>query len=322
MKRQRLRIASSVGWLAEFPADLWGVIISYLPEQEKGVPDLALMIRLMSVSKTMCQLLKAATIALCRDVLAYSSKRKEMGKGRDRFLSRLVLFITEVNANGELGLYINQCIENKAYQTPEHLSNCLSLFHYAVEEAIHLHPYTWLYGSLKYTYTPLTKPTMNHSLLELLYYRPSTKKAVTLYRMYNEVGILKDYTDSGIPLCMRAKELLAQRGDDARLIKLQTLTADGDKLAELSMIVAILTEEAPIETARIRSGDYFDDLVVKINGRQHYIYSEEARGFRERCFVDNGHGVASAGKAYLLDSLRVRNWAIITESDRFKVPST
>jgi len=196
MKRQRLRIASSVGWLAEFPDDLWGVIISHLPESEEGVPDLGLMLRLMSVSKTMCDLLKPATIALCRDVLAYTSRRKEMGKGRDRFFSCIVLLATATNPAGDLGLYIDHCINNKEYQTPEHLSNCLSLFHYAVEEAHYLRPHTCVYGELTYAYTPLTKPTINHSLLDLLYYRPSTKKAVTLYRMYSEVGTVKHYTKS------------------------------------------------------------------------------------------------------------------------------
>jgi len=121
---------------------------------------------------------------------------------------------------------------------------------------------------------------------------------------------------------LQAKELLRKRGDEARLKKLQTLAADGDKLAERSMIVAILTEEAPIETARVRSSDHFEDLIVKIDGRQHYIYSEEARAFRERCFVENGLLVACGGKAYILDSLRERNWAIITKSQRYKVPST
>lgn len=323
MKRQKFRIAKSVGWLAEFPVDIWGVIIGYLPESEKGVPDLALMLDLMSVSKTMCHLLKDSTLALCRDVLAYSSERKGMGKGRERFFTHILLFLNEANINGDLGLYINRCVIDKAYQTPEHLSNCLSLFHYVVEEAIHLKPQVVTSrGIINYAYRSLTKPTTNHTLLDLLYYRPSTKKAVTLYRMYGEVATLKHYINSpmgeGSSLYKKAKDLLTKRGDTECLAKLKACATDEGKQAMRSMIVNILTEEAPIETKRVRSNDHFEDIIVTIDGRQHYIYSEEARAFREHCFVDNGHGVALAGKAYILDSLRRRNWDIITKSDRFK----
>ena len=325
MKRNRLRIARNVGWLAEFPDDVWGMIIDFLPLDKYG-PDMDTMLSLTGTSKRMCNLLQTRILMLFSKVITFCTRPHViMTKSkRDYWLMYIYRFFNAAKPYVPLEKYVTQCMSNEAYQTREHVTNCLSLLHLAVCEGRYLDADN--HSILEpYHYTPLAGPTKASSLYNLFYFRPSTKKAITVSRMFAEVGVVTHFTRHGKgdtqPLYDDACDILKKNLDVMRHIALRyhTLT-DMEPFAARSIIVDVIRGEGkePIKTRRPVCSDSLEYLIVKLDGCQHYIFSPEAESFVRNCF-HSSLSVENATKAFILDSFHARNWAIVTQSDRFKI---
>ncbi len=330
----KLKLAKNAGWLAEFPDDLWHVIIQYLPtEKPHDIPDLGLMLSLMGVNKALCMLFTSRVMTLLSESMSFV-QNNEQPKGPSRLFWRISLFLEGIKEAGmDLRLYMTKCVTDKAYHTPEHLTNCVSLLNLANREMTYLKSYTWRTGPGKmYYYSPLvtlSKHCINWELQHVKYMKTTKTKlrtthvAITLPLM-KDIGTVRHYMHAEpvgeSSLYLQASNLLKEIGDenDPRLVKLRTLSRIGDRLPLRAMVVDILTEKAPIKTAKPRNSDHMEDLLVTIDGRQHYFFSEATQAFRDKCFYSKLN-VKDATQAYLLDAMHKRNWAVITKSDRFKV---
>lgn len=324
MKRTRLRIARNVGWLAEFPDDVWGMIIDFLP-LDQYVPDLATLLCLTGTSKRMFNLLQTRILALFGKARTFCTLPSTMRTGTDDYwLMYVFRFFRAAKPYIDLVLYLKHCMTEEAYKTREHITNCLSLLHLAVCEGRYLDSDN--HSILQpYHYTPLVRPTQRSALADLYYFRPTTKKAVTVSRMFAELGIVSHYTlhgKNGIrPLYDDACDILKKNMDEVRHIELrQRATTDLEPFALRSLIVDVIRGEGnePIKTRRPRHTDSFEYLLVTLEGKQHYIFSTKAEPFVRNCF-HSSLPVEKATKAFILDSFHARNWAIVTKSDRFKV---
>ena len=92
-----------------------------------------------------------------------------------------------------------------------------------------------------------------------------------------------------------------------------------DTKAVRSMITDIFWRNSvPMETKKACGRDHFEDVVITIGGRQHYIYSEEAMLFRKHCFYKRVN-VDVSTRTYILDALHERNWETVTKTDRYKI---
>ena len=78
------------------------------------------------------------------------------------------------------------------------------------------------------------------------------------------------------------------------------------------------TSGVTLHTQKIRADHLFTDLIVDIKGRQHHIYSQEAKAVRARCFYNPGPR-EWAPVFYVLHKFHDRNWHTITNTDRFQV---
>ena len=322
MKRRanRLRIARNVGWLAEFPSDIWGVIIGHLPT-DKEMPNLGLVLRLMGTSKGMYSVFKQHVLTLFAKVLAYNMSPTNSTKKSDYMYICIYRFFTAAKKEIDLNAYLTQCVTNPSYGTVEHLTNGLSLLHLAVCECRYLDPECNTFRE-PYFRTPLAKPTRYGHLRNLYYFRPSAQKIVTVIRMNKEVSTIDHGGASSLQLTYYdACRLLEKKGDKTQLTELRRLgTMDTRSFVLRSMIVDVMNEEGgvPIKTHPPNHLVEFEDLIVTIEGKQHYIYSEEAEPFVRNCFY-SPLCVDEATKAFVFNSCHARNWAIVTESDRFKV---
>lgn len=324
MKRRvnRLRIARNVGWLAEFPSDIWGVIIGYLPTDKK-MPDLGLILRLMGTSKGMFSIFKQPVLTLLAKVLAYNMAPTNSMKESDYIYLCIYRFFTAAKTEIDLNAYLTQCVTNACYGTVEHLTNCLSLLYLAVCECRYLDSDAVTDNFReRYVYRPLRKPTKRDRLRRLCYFSPSTRKVVTVERMTKEVAVIA--LDGGAyALRLTYYEtcrLLKERDDKTELVELQRLyDMDATSSAVRSMIIDIMNRAGmPIKTHLPHGGVEFEDLILTVEGKQHYIFSKEAEPFVRHCFYSSLR-VEDARKAFILDSFHVRNWAIVTQSDRFKI---
>lgn len=324
MKRTRLRIARNVGWLAEFPGDIWGMIIDFIP-LDQYVPDLATLLCLTGTSKRMFNLSQTRILALFGKVCTFCALPSSMRKGLDDYwLMYIYRFFRAAKPYINLELYLTLCVSNEAYKTREHITNCLSLLYLAVCEGRYLDADN--HSILQsYHYTPLLMPTRGSSLSNLYYFRPTTTKVVTISRMYSEVGIVSHYTmygKAGVrPLYDDACDILKKNLDEARLNDLRSkLNVETEQLALRSLIVDIIREEGkePIKTGRPCNTSKLEHVIIKLDGKQHYIFSTEAEPFLRNCFYSS-LSVEKATKAFILDSFHARNWAIVTKSDRFRV---
>ena len=322
MKRRanRLRIARNVGWLAEFPSDIWSVIIGYLPT-DKQMPDLGLILCLMGTSKGMFSVFKQYVLALFTKVFAYNMSPRDSMKEKDYIYLCIYRFFTAAEKEIDLNAYLTQCVTNPGYKTVEHFTNCLSLLHLAVCECRYLDTEadTDLFEE-PYVYRPLRKPTRHGKLYNLCYFRPCSQKVVTVARMNKEVGVIGSHDARYLELTYDdACKLLEKKGDETRLVELQRFARVAFRSFETrSIIIDIMNEQQMrINTHPPHSCIEFQDLIVTLEGKQHYIYSNEAQPFVRNCFYSPLR-VGDAKVAFILDSFHARNWAIVTESDRFR----
>jgi len=139
--------------------------------------------------------------------------------------------------------------------------------------------------------------------------------------MNKEVGVIGSHDARYLELTYDdACKLLEKKGDETRLVELQRFAHVAFRSFETrSIIIDIMNEQRMrIDTHPPHHSIEFQDLVVTLEGKQHYIYSNEAQPFVRNCFYSPLR-VCDAKVAFILDSFHVRNWAIVTESDRFKV---
>jgi len=337
MKRthKRLKKASSVGWLAHFCDDLWTIILTQLPPIDRRIPDLGLLLRLMGTSKRMCGLLTPQILKLLDNFLGFLKLTKwshcpDSYTGEQALFVYADFFFRDPRCLIDLERYIEQCVQTKALHTPQHLSNCLSLLHLAYMEGRYLHPHgAWQEGRVQCPNHPRQSPFAEEvspydRLKTIMYFKPEKRKAVRLHLMKEEVACSRPANRLSTSLCDMALASLKenQKEDDnnnntERQIHFLTLPYDGEKMRVEA--VNILRENKTLQTVKATGDHYFHDLIVALDKtkEQYHVYSEEAKIFKTRCFIQHGRTVQHATYAYLLHSLHDRNWAIVTKSDRF-----
>lgn len=328
---KRLKRASSVGWLACFCDDLWIVITAQLPPIDRGIPDLGLLLRLVGTSKRMCSVIAPLILKLLSKFLAYK-KIVSRASCPDTYTGEEALFVYAdfVFAEGQCLVghrrYIEQCVSTKECHTPQHLSNCLSLLHLAYLEGRYLHPHgTWHDGRVQCPDHPRQSPfredLMPYDRLKtIMYFRPETRKAVRLHLMRGEeVACTRPANRLSTSLCDMALSSLKekQKDDTKRYTHFLSLPYDGEKMRVEA--VNILRENEALQNVKVTGEHFFNDLIISVDKKQYHIYAEEAKGFKERCFIQHGTTVKHATYAYLLHALHKRNWEIVTKSDRFKM---
>lgn len=350
-QQQQLRIASEIGWVAEIPYDIWNVIITHLPEVTRGIQDLGLMLSIMGTCKTICLLFKDCIHALISDSIAitklYDPNGYIQGKdgrlhGRpDRHIGRLALFYSGIRdeRNTCLSPYLLKCVTDKAYHTPEHLTNCASLLHLGTLEGQYLHVHNADEDNQIYhKHIPFQHPYHDCLIRQIIYIRPPSKKAYLLKRLYNDIGIAHDddFIES-IPSWwshLRCKELFDALTElkrlksqipqspydciDYRPDKFERLKIKRAHTTRVSIVNMLRRGGATIKTSNPSYCDEFQDIIVTIEGKQYSIYADKAMSFRKLCFYSR-LDMNSSTKAYLLDSLHERNWDIVTKTDRFQV---
>jgi len=230
------------------------------------------------------------------------------------------------------------CLDDKAYHTPAYLSNSVSLLHLATLEGQYLHTFCENdEGTVFYDYMPFFEPRHDDRVHHAIYVRPPGRKAFLLNKVHNDVSACteEDFIESIPPWWGHTKQLLVLRYlDKVRTLRktiphscFQDLKAKPiilvqaviDQAARLQTKVVDMLREggAVIKTRRPRYTTEFRDLIVNVDGEQHYIYAEKAKAFRACCFY-NRLDIESARIGYLLDRLHGRNWKEIIETDRFK----
>lgn len=339
MKRIRLKKAVSVGWLAEFPLELWAIIIGYLPTPDL-IPNLPLMLTLMGTSKAICSLFKQQVLILLQDFLTFDALPLKNKYCSDEWRPDTVLFacishfFRVAKPLVDLHIYVDTVLNEALYHTPEHLTNCLSLLRLAYLEGHYLYTHERYDGMaicpLHVYRSPIQQlPKGYDKLKTIMYFNPVTKRVCHLYRMTKDVLCTKfddyDYYNvgsgkNGYSAYEQAEAYLKTKGDnDKQLSEFRALPFY--KKAMRIRTIDIIREHDKLVTHRPKGSDLFRELIVTVGNKQHYIYAEEAIPFKDRCFINvSDNHVETITWAYILHSFHERNWQIVTNTDRFKLP--
>jgi len=345
--QQSFRLAKRVEWFAEFPSDVWAIIIAaYLPETRDGVPDLALMLRMMGTSKVMCSLFKDTVVTMLRESLAVTTlshpERTHYRRATDKLSMQVAIFYSGIRHRIDLVPYLTACMNDKRYHTAQHLTNCVSLINLASLEAGYLTPVMYIGASnlLVYHYAPLHEADSKCYLHTMGYVSRQSDRVTPLTRMQNKVGrrytlsvcLQREYIasiyDSSVAGIVQEKENLLAMTRRSIEFDRHEFKVEGDNIAVSHHIKAALVDlftlsGVRLKTQALRGSHRFADLILtsSLDGRQHHIYSEEARAFRESCFVNYVRN-DRIDTFYRLHKLHARNWSIVADTDRFKLFSS
>lgn len=345
MKRGRkpyLPLAKRVGWFAEFPYEVWAIVITYLPETTDRMPDLGLMLRMMGTSKMMCSLFKDTVGVMLRESLAVTTlghPRNYYCRAQDKLSMHVAIFYSGTRYRVDLVPYLTACMKDKRYHTAQHLTNCVSLLRLAVLEVAHLEPimYVGLTNPLVYHYTPLHEPESNCYLHAVGYVSRLSDRVTPLTRMQDRAGrgytlsvcLYREYIpsiyDSSARMSIETRERLLVTTRQSMELDRHEHRLEGDRITVSQHIRAALVDlfavsGVTLKTQKLRGNHRFGDLILTSlsDGRQHHIYSEEARPFRESCF-ENQVGNDRITTFYLLHKFHARNWHTVCDSDRFRL---
>lgn len=328
------------------------MIDTLFPKEKKisdhTIPNLGLMLTLMGTCKMVARLFKERVIMLLRLFLSFdivlkaSPTRVEL-----RFLNDVERFCQCVGVvlddqkekkNVDLRVYLRRCLEDALYHTPAHLSNCVSLLRLACGEGNYLYKekleYRVQQSRITYTYKPLTfmNTSTKHAhtyLRDLKYFRQESKTAVCVYRMKN-VTVMEGFK-YGTPsaydrtqptnIYSRAKDILAKKGDTHKLALLEKYGNVYDGYEWVKYAVNTIADAGElVETKKATVEANVHAIIVMINERQHYIFSDDPAvvAFRARCFKSCST-VEEATQRYILNSKHVRNWENVYSKGRYTV---
>ena len=340
MKRKalkKLKEAESVGWLAEFPQDIYGILINSLRPDERGLPELGVMMSLMGTCKMIAGLLKEPIVAFLCDLMSFdgiskSNKINSSGKGclfeiiRNMPDNKECMFAiindTLHKARNNLRTYLLRVISDPSYHTTEHLSNSLSLIHLAYLEGRylckrHVNRQNRTDVTYTYEYIPITTAydmKNTQRLGPVRYFNTETRKAQCLYRM-SEVVAKQDNTSlQDLAIAMLKK------GDAADILRtVQGLTFPCSRGTTAFLVEIMLDAGESMKAGRAHANNTLEDVIVTIDNKQCSIFSEAATLFRSKCFIAPTSRIEDATYAYLLSCLHTRNWAIVTDTGRYRL---
>ena len=343
MKRKNiprtLTEASLVGWVAEFPDDIWTTIFSYLPAAENGRPNLGLLLRLMATSKRMCLLIKPCVLVLLENFLNFCAYGLATRGCPDTYKCHgiyatfvyAIMFVQRTPPRVDLRQYIKDCPIDETNHTAQHLSNCVSLLNLAYLEGRYLYvhhkqdeDYT---GSCHgyHRYQSIIGDDEGKELscqgalgTTLMYYNPVSKKVTPLWRMqYNVLGCNPSFAY----LYNQLEESLKCFHEEHKIASFRKLYPCDGRTKRIAAM-KLLREMCTVDVSDITQRTEFKYLIVRINQKPYYIYEQGANDFRKHCFLQANGSVQCATKAAILDSFHKRNYSIVTETDRFKLPSS
>ena len=344
-RKRRSKYAKNVGWVADFPDDIWQIVVDLLLQEEgeeeevlwekeadPSILHLPLLINLVGTSHRITRILKKHILSLFSRFLAYFDNHMYSNvpyRGHDMFYSKIYWFFKAALPSINLASYVRIIVGQESYQTASHFSNALSLFNLAVLETYHFYHYgTGIYFDFYYRPLPvLGDQHENQRTGDVVCYVKEKKKACYVPRM-KEVVTCVDFCVRGgaitqTSLYATVVQHLCKSINDPRFEAFHGLAASSNE-AKTMMIDLIQEEEgsiASIKTRRPRANDPFNTLLVLgEDNKWHYVYSEACQAFRSLCFCPRrGTSVSSATTAYFLDARHERNWAIVTTTNRYTI---
>jgi hypothetical protein len=157
-----------------------------------------------------------------------------------------------------------------------------------------------------------------------MYFNPVTKRVHHLYRMRKGVACcdFDDCDTDGSNIFTQAEECLRAKGENDAVLH-EFLALPFFKKAMRTRAIDIIREHGKLVTRWPTRRDQFKSLIVTVGSKQYSIYAEEAKTFRDCCFIPKNYHprVEILTRAYILHSHHERNWATVIKSARFKLPA-
>jgi hypothetical protein len=323
---KRLRIAKSVGWLAEFPLDLWGLIVAHALGPDVDDMDAALALRLASVSRALCELVLPYCRTLLGAIIDRAQPRGHPDPGK-RLSEQVNRFVWEIEHgmggstdicralspryfgqhHTHLRRYLTLCA-TEYRKSSDHLINALSLVHFVqLERQARLHDLLSRHAA---------RADLDSFMPQVVHF--DGKRARLLRRM-TDVWICCAPPDA---IVSRARELCHDNNEEREHC---ALIAERDEARRLTLAMRVLERHNALCLKRPDGNAQFGHVVLKrdaLGGVHHvHIRSDEASEFRAACYDGRGHTIAQATLACRLSAHHARNWHWLLESDRFKAPS-
>lgn len=331
LAKPRLKNAKSAGWHGEFPIELWSILITFMPLTTHQTLDLDLVLRLLRVCRGMVDALRECILGYLTMILDHRETWDEVyaRSPSERVASMTWSLIKELQyekPTSPIERYIHFCLLDRRYQTVEHLSNVISLMHYAYLQGVYVRQKSSYSGRYLWPFYVFREMHDRDNLDSMFYYQPNNNKAVLVYRMA-EVSVLRDMTFERITKL--AKKSLVTRGHDRydarrivhRIVKENTtphsfaalfeIIEEGEKTWDLS--------RRTLQTSKARVADRFGDIVITYEGNRYPIFSPVLEDFRARCFVLSNKTCLQATYIYRLLKSYETHCHMIRESDRFVV---
>lgn len=288
-----------------------------LPLTRHNTLDLSTVLCLLRVCKEMINVLHESILAYISSLMTQRlTWRQETDQSMNvACMTWSTIEHYERNGTQFLTRYIMYCLLDEHYQTHEHLSNCVSLLHFAYLQGVYAREYVYRHGHHLWVDRTLEMADFQFSSLrDVFYFRPDSKRAIHLYRAH-EVAIR-------IPMPFEELKRLAYQVYGYSEADIVSILAIGTKGRDI--LFNMLSEHYDtnvIETRRPRLNDRLRDLLVMCDGTRHLITAPQLDDFRAHCFRMSGMTCEEATCAYLLITRREAHTDALLDPRRFRIPS-
>lgn len=305
-----------------------------MPLTPQGTLDLRMVLRLLSVCKGMLNALTEKILVYLREIMSRSktwlTTLERTGINKKPNIACMTWSVIDdlqkKSDDGELlTRYIRSCLDDRSYQTVEHLSNCLSLLHYGHLEASYCRELDYNFCRSPVV-NKITLPTASDDMRRFFYIHPNNKKTVVLSRMA-EVSVY-DYMNTD-KLRERAHQCLYKRGLNDENVRAILASSIGHSDLD-AFFFEIIEEEEEKDTAisertfktrKARVGDWIARTVVTEKNKRRLILSDARKDFRSNCFSVSDATCHGATHFYLLSKLREANEKSIIGTQRYHIIS-
>lgn len=310
---RRLRTAEEIGWLAEFPEDVWSVLMLAISFDKDDMLDFGFMLILLNTCKMFYRLLQKSLIAI---VGKFDISQQFLGPQSFNKIHWLFDVLDAYSPVKNLRGYLQKMASHDLY----HLSNCLSLLHLASLSSHHLqlsNQSTFIRFYAQHSPFILGSARLESFRGEIgdgyVYYVDHDEKRI---RMFSKLPVLRVVVS--FDSLYRQAVLIASKKNDKILLESveQCDVACRNYYARLVRLVTDAGER--VETRKVHKSDNIDACIVLIDNQQHYLFSYETRDFRTQCLVFPV-SVKYSYTAYLLDKYHQRNWDRVLKTDRYLI---
>ena len=326
MKRTQriLETAEEVGWLAEFPEELWQYMILYLLGEMKEGEKIAFMLVMINTCTMFYRILHGPIIMLLCDFVGfdavYADKKTLDSSVKTPSVVRMCEVFNMIESQFDPREYLRGCLVDDAYKTIEHHSNCLSLLHLAELEACHLCTTSKTTNRHDETYRARLFYEVNVDVAPFqelgdIYYFDAVTMETSCLKDRADVRVLQSISHTLYDQAMNIANS-KRYGDHLWTMLLHINPVLRESISFLVETI-VTAGEAPRTKPMKVHGDRFENVVITIGNKQHYIYSEAARSFREQCCVINCDEKKLTHTRFMLAKLHQRNWDIVTNSGRY-----